>query len=168
MLNLDDPRFRLHDVLTKYEALTASRKAAPPVDGRQQSTGAAFDRLIRDVIRPVMEEIGAELEGRGHQYEILIEPGQQITMRLYPPLFPRSAYTTACCPYVAFSRDVSTTAIHVVQSTLMPNGQGSAVIACTLSPFQLTRRDVAALILDVLEKVRCAHTTDPDRDEAAK
>jgi len=165
MLNLDDPRFRLHDVVTKYEALTAAKEAAPPVDRRQESITEAFDQLAHDVIRPEMEDIGAELERRGHQYEILIEPGRQITMRLYPPLYSRSVYTTACCPYVAFSRDASTTAIHVVQSTLMPNGQGSAVIAGTLSPFQLTRRDVAALILDVLEKVRCAHTPpDPERE----
>lgn len=154
MLNLDDPRFRLNDLLTRYGALTVVKEpASQPTQAEQEAIVEAFDRLARDVIRPAMEEIGAELERRGQEYEILIAPGQQITMHLYPPVLRRSAYTTSCSPYVSFSRDASTERIHIAQSTLMPNGQGCAEITDTLPLDQVTRRYVETQICDVLGKV---------------
>jgi hypothetical protein len=154
VLNLDDPRLRLSDLLTRYEALSAAKKPAPA--GTQSPPAAtvdAFDHLVRDVIRPAMEEIGAELERRGQDYEIVVTPGQEIIMYFYPPLLRRSAYGASCCPYVSFSSDPSTAEIHIVQSTLMPNGHGRAERAVTLSAGEVTRRCVEMQILDVLEKV---------------
>ncbi len=154
MLNLDDPRFRLNDLLTKYEASTVAKEPAPqPAQALEEAIVEAFDQLARRVIRPAMEEIGAELERRGQEYEILIAPGQQITMHLYPPVLRRSAYTTSWCPYVSFSRDASTAKVHIAQSTLMPNGQGCAEITDTLPIDQITRRYVETQILDVLGSV---------------
>ena|SRR5206468_116762 len=154
MLNLDDPRLRLNHLLTRYEALRAAKEpASQPAQAGRGAIVEAFNRLVRDVIRPAMEEAGAELERRGHEYEILIAPGQQITMHLYPPVLRRSAYTTSCCPYVSFLRDASTERIHVAQSTLMPNGQGLAEITDTLPLDQVTRRYVGSQICDVLGKV---------------
>jgi hypothetical protein len=86
MLNLDDPRLRLNNLLTRYEALSGKKGSAAPGTRSSETTVAAFDNLVRDVIRPAMEEIGAELERRGHDYEIVIVPGQQLTMYFYPPL----------------------------------------------------------------------------------
>jgi hypothetical protein len=157
MLNLDDPRYRLNDLLARFEALTtAKRPASQSVQAGQEAIIEAFDRLVRDVIRPAMEEIGAELERRGQEYEILIAPGQQITMHLYPPVLRRSAYTTSCSPYVSFWRDASTESIHIAQSTLTPNGQGCAEIMDTLPLDQVTRHYVEAQICDVLGKVLAA------------
>jgi hypothetical protein len=158
MLNLDDPRFRLNDLLTKYEAQAPREPASPPDEARQEAIVEAFDRLARHIIRPAMEEIGAELERRGQEYEILIAPGQQITMHLYPPVLRRSAYTTSWCPYVSFSRDASTAKVHIAQSTLMPNGQGCAEITDTLPIEQVTRQYVETQILDVLGNVLGAAT----------
>ena len=155
MLNLDDPRFRLNDLLTRYEAV-AKKPALQPAPAGQEAIVEAFDRLARDVIRPAMEEIGAELERRGQEYEILIVPGQQITMHLYPPVLRRSAYTTSCSPYVSFSRDATTERIHIAHSTLMPNGQGYAEIKDTLSLHEITRQCVETQILDVLGNVLSA------------
>jgi hypothetical protein len=149
----------LTDILKKYETLPARPAPARSSDGREDPLGEAFDRVVRDVIRPEMESLGAALTRRGHEFEILIEPGQQITMRIYPALYPRSAYATVCRPYVAFSRDAATSRIHVVQSTMMPCGRGCAVIGDTVSPFQLTRPQVAALVLDVLENVQRAEAS---------
>ena len=154
MLNLDDPRLRLSDLLTRYEALSAAKKsAAARAESRPEATVDAFDHLVRDVIRPAMEEIGAELERRRHDYEIVVTPGQQIIMYFYPPLLRRSAYGAPCCPYVSFSSDPSTEKIHIVQSTLMPNGHGRAETTVTLSTGQVTRRCVEMEILNVLENV---------------
>lgn len=154
MLNLDDPRFRLNDLLTRYEARTVPKgPTSQPDQAQQEAIVEAFDQLTRDVIRPAMEEIGAELERRGQEYEILIAPGQQITMHLYPPVLRRPAYTTSWSPYVSFSRDASTERIHIGQSTLMPNGQGCAEITDTIPLDQVTRHYVETQICDVLGKV---------------
>ena len=153
MLNLDDPRVRLSDLLTRYEALCAAKGSAAPRDQSRPEVTEAFDRLAQDVIRPAMEEIGSELEQRGHDYEIVIAPGQEIRMSFYPALLRRSAYSASCCPYVSFSSDPSTGEIHVVQSTLMPDGLGRAEAAATLSAGQVTPHWVHMQILNVLENV---------------
>ncbi len=153
MLNLDDPRLRLNNLLTRYEALTGrSGSAASPTRSSETSV-AAFDDLARDVIRPAMEETGAALEQRGQDYEIVIVPGQQVVMYFYPSLLRRSAYGASCCPYVSFSSDPMTGQIHVFQSTLMPHGRGRAEAAVTLSAHQITRHCVETQILNVLENV---------------
>ncbi len=154
MLSVDDPRFRLNDLLTRYEARGVPRvPTSQPAQAQQEAIVEAFDQLTRNIIRPAMEEIGAELARRGQEHEILIVPGREITMRFYPQVVPRSAYTTSCCPYVSFSRDASTAKIHIVQSTLMPNGQGRAEITDTLPPNQVTRHFVETQICDVLSDV---------------
>ncbi len=154
MLNLDDPRFRLNDLLARYEGRTAPKEPTfQPDQAQQEAIVEAFDQLTRDIIRPAMEGIGEELARRSHEYEIRIAPGQEITMRFYPPVLRRSAYTTSCSPYVSFSRDGSTAKIHIVQCTLMPNGQGRAEITDTLPLDQVTRRYVETQICDVLRDV---------------
>ena len=154
MLNLDDPRFRLNNLLTKYEALTVPKETpAQPGQVREEAIVEAFDRRARDVIRPAMEEIGAELERRSHEYQILIVPGRQIIMHLYPAVLSRSAYAAPCCPYVSFSRDASSATVHVVESTMMPSGCGQAEITETLPIDQVTRGYVEARILNVLGRV---------------
>ena len=153
MLNLDDPRLRLNDLLTRYERSTEAQEPASQPQAEQEAIIEAFNRIARDVIRPALEEMGAELERRGHEYEIRIAPGQEITMHVYPSVLRRAAYTTSCCPYVSFLRDASTARIHVAHSTLMPNGQGRAEITDTLPLDQVTRHYVGTQICDVLARV---------------
>ena len=153
MLNLDDPRLRLNDLLTRYERSTEAQEPASQPQAEQEAIIEAFNRIAQDVIRPALEEMGAELERRGHEYEIRIAPGQEITMHVYPSVLRRAAYTTSCCPYVSFLRDASTARIHVAHSTLMPNGQGRAEITDTLPLDQVTRHYVGSQICDVLAKV---------------
>jgi hypothetical protein len=154
VLNLDDPRFRLNDLLARYEARTAPRELpSQPDQAQEEAIVEAFDQLTRDIIRPTMEDIGAKLERKGIEHEILIAPGQQVTMRFYPPAVRRFACAAPVCPYVSFSRDASTAKIHVVKSTLMPTGQGRAEIAATLPLDQVTRHCVETQICDVLEDV---------------
>jgi len=153
MLNLDDPRLRLNNLLTRYERSTEAQEPASQPQAEQEAIIEAFNRIARDVIRPALEEMGAELERRGHEYEIRIAPGQEITMHVYPSVLRRAAYTTSCCPYVSFLRDASTARIHVAHSTLMPNGQGRAEITDTLPLDQVTRHYVGTQICDVLARV---------------
>lgn len=153
MLDVSDPRFRLNDLLTRYEAAASGESLARPNQAREEAIVEAFDQLTREVIRPAMEALGAELARRGHEYEIVIVPGQQITMHIYLAMLRRSAYAVPCCPYVSFSRDVSSAKVHVAESTIMPNGRGKAEITDTLRIDQITRGVAESRILDVLERV---------------
>lgn len=155
MLSLDDPRFRLNNLLERYDALvTRAEPPLPAAQAQREAIAESFDQLVRDIIRPAMEEIGNELKRRGHDYEMLIAPGSHITMNLYPAsIVQRPAYAAPCIPYVSFTTDVRTARVHVVQSTMMPDGRGCAEITTTLEVDQVTRLHVETQILDVLGKV---------------
>jgi hypothetical protein len=153
VLDVSDPRFRLHDLLTRYEAAVPTEPPASPGQAREEAIVEAFDQLVREVIRPAMEAIGAELGWRGHEYEIAIVPGQQITMHIYLAILPQPAYAAPWCPYVAFSRDASSAKVHVLESTILPNGRGRVEITDTLRTDQITRSLVESRILNVLEGV---------------
>jgi hypothetical protein len=155
MLSLDDPRYRLNNLLGRYDELvTRAEPPLPAVQARRESIAQSFDQLVRDTIRPAMQEIGDELARRGHDYEMVIAPGSHITMNLYPAsLVRRAVYAAPCIPYVSFTIDASTAAVHVVQSTMTPNGRGCAEITDTLPLDQVTRRYVETQICEVLGKV---------------
>jgi hypothetical protein len=151
MINANDPRFGLTAGVMLPEASPPASSAAKPRDGREDAIEEAFDQLVRDVIRPEMEGAGTKLERSAHQYEIVIEPGQRITMRMCAFLDERRTRAAGCPCYLTFSRDASSASIHVAQGTLRPDGQEGGVITWTLPALRLTRAEVARLILDTLE-----------------
>lgn len=155
MLSLDDPRFRLNNLLERYEELvTRAEPTLAEAQARRESIAESFDQLVRETIRPAMQEIGDELTRRGHDYEMVVAPGSHITMNLYPAsLVQRAVYAAPCIPYVSFTIDASTAEVHVVQSTMTPNGRGCAEITDTLALDQVTRRYVETQICEVLGKV---------------
>jgi hypothetical protein len=155
MLSLDDPRFRLNNLLGRYDELvTRAKPGLPAAQAQRAAIAESFDQKVRDTIRPAMQEIGDELIRRGHDYEMLIAPGSHITMNLYPaPLVQRAVYAAPCIPYVSFMTDALTANIHVVHSTMLPNGRGCAEITDTLSLDQVTCHYVEAQICEVLRKV---------------
>ena len=160
MPNPDDPRLLLNTVLAKHEARAVSSEAATRVDGWAESIAAAFHQeRSRGVSRPGVQDIDAEPLFHGQQQEIVIGPGRQLTPRLCPSRDSRSAYAKAPSAYVAFTRGDSTGQVHALQSTVMGDGPGAAIIPDTRPLFELTFRDVAARLVDVRAKVRCAHTT---------
>lgn len=151
MISVDDPRFGLAGGATKPEASpanTPSREAPGPCE---EALADTFDQLLREVIRPEMESAGIGLERRQYEYEIIIEPGHQITMRMCPPLPEEGPHRGACPVYVRFTRDASSTAVHVVQGAIGADETDGAAITCTMPVLRVTRPEVARLIADTLK-----------------
>jgi hypothetical protein len=151
VLSLDDPRLRLNHVLDRYEEFAKRREGSSSGAAPRGDVAYLFDRLVRETIRPAMEEAGEALRRRGHEYEILIAPGSDITMHIYPASVARRGECAGpCIPHIAFIADASSTDVHVVHNTVTQHGSGRAEIAATVSPDQVTRRYVTGQICDVL------------------
>ena len=148
MINVDDPRLGLIDTATRPEASPRATTSGETADGREEALAEAFDQLLREVVRPEMETAGIRLERHRYEYEIIIEPGRQITMRMCPPSGEPGRRASACPVYVRFTRDASSTAVHVFQGTIAADGDDGATITWTVPALQLTRSEVARLIVN--------------------
>jgi len=122
---------RLETLMTKYEKrLAEERKRHELIRKRHDAFVAEFERLTDETIRPTMEDVGAVLRSRGHDYDIATTQGYtdvdrrprntQITMLVYPAGIQRSLFTSTSTPYVAFVCDWPETRITVRQSVTTP------------------------------------------------
>jgi len=125
-----------------------------------------FKLLRREIIRPVMEDIGNELRTRGHEYGIseaeeLVHPksGTQhanITMKIIPAGFDWSAYTSfQQTPSISFFALKHDKKICVWGSNMMPGrGRiGSAGPRGEFSVKEITNDVIEQEVLRVLEEI---------------
>lgn len=154
--------------MARYEKRLADvRKRQDLTHKRRDAFIGEFERLVDETIRPAMEDVGAVLRSRGHDYEIATTKGYtdfdgrtrntQITMRLYPVGIDRSLFVSTSTPYVAFASDWLETRISVQESTAMPAGnakapgsRGKSGKGAGYSIGQLTPAAVEREIVDVL------------------
>ena len=117
--------------MTRYEKrLAEERKRHELTQRRRDAFIAEFERLIDDTIRPTMEDVGAALRRRGHEYEIVTTQGYmdaerrsrstQITMSVYPTGIQRSLFTSTSTPFVAFVCDWIEARVTVHESVTTP------------------------------------------------
>lgn len=122
---------RLETLMTKYEKrLAEERKRHELIRKRHDAFVGEFERLTDETIRPTMEDVGAVLRSRGHDYDIAMTQGYtdvdrrprntQITMLVYPAGIQRSLFTSTSTPSVAFVCDWPETRITVRQSVTIP------------------------------------------------
>ena len=127
----EETRARLETLMTRYEKrLAEERKRHELTHRRRDAFITEFERLIADTIRPTMEDIGAALRRRGHEFEIATTQGYmdaerrarttQITMSVYPAGIERSLFTSTSTPFVAFVCDWLEVRVTVRESTTMP------------------------------------------------
>lgn len=163
MINVDDPRFGLIGTSTTTGVNPANHTAPQSPECPQNAAADAFNQIVRDVIRPEIEDNGAELARRGYEYEIVIEPGQRITMRICPPVQEQPARSGACPLTVRFSPDAGGTAIHIARSEARADGNEDTTAILTVPADRFTRFAVATLLRAVIE----ARVPDPWADGAA-
>jgi len=129
----EETRARLETLMTRYEKrLTEERKRHEATRRRHDAFIGEFERLIEETIRPTMEDVGAALRRRGHDYGIATTQAYtdvdrrprntQVTMQVYPAGIERSLFTSTSTPYVAFVCDWLQTLITVRQSVATPGG----------------------------------------------
>lgn len=164
----DETKARLEALMARYEKRLAEiRKRQELTHKRHDAFIGEFERLVDETIRPAMEDVGAVLRSRGHEYEIATTKGYtdfdgrlhntQITMRLYPVGIDRSLFVSTSTPYVAFASDWLDTRVTVQESTAMPVGnskapgnRGKSGKGAAYSLGQLTPAVVEREIVDVL------------------
>ena len=121
--------------MARYEKrLTEERRRQDATRRRHDGFVGEFERLVDETIRPAMDEIGAALRRRGHDYEIATTQGYtdtdgrprntQVTMRIFPAGIPRSLFTSSTTPYVAFVCDWPEARVTVRESAAAPGGAG--------------------------------------------
>ncbi len=157
----EETKARLDALLAVYESRRAElRKKRLAVHDRLDAFTAEFEQVGRDVIRPVMEDIGFALKERGHDYKIVTTHGHhdskgklretQITMRIFPGEIPRSLFTSTSTPHVAFVNDRHQMRVSIYESTTSPIKGGRYGQKASLSARQLTPVLVEREILEVL------------------
>lgn len=157
----EETKARLDALMASYESRRAEHRGRQSAARlRQDAFVAEFEQTTKDVIRPVMEDIGTSLRQRGHEYKITTTQGHhdsngryretQITMRIFPGEIPRSLFTTTSTPLVAFASDRHQMRISVYGCTSSPIKGGWYGQRASFAAKQLTPNLVEREILEVL------------------
>lgn len=129
----EETRTRLETLMTRYEKrLAEDRKRHETTRRRHDAFVGEFEQLIEDTIRPAMDEVGAALRRRGHDYEIATTEAYtdsdkrprstQVTMRFFPAGIDRALFTSTTTPYVAFVCNWLESRVTVRESAAHPGG----------------------------------------------
>ncbi len=129
----EETRERLETLMARYEKRLADERKRHEANRRRHDVFVGeFERLIDDTIRPAMDEVGAALRHRGHDYEIATTQAYtdsdrrprhtQVTMRIFPAGIQRSLFTSTATPYIAFVCDWLEARVTVRESAAMPAG----------------------------------------------
>ncbi len=160
----EETKARLDALLALYESRrTELRRKQSEASDRQDAFTTEFERVVREAVRPVMEDMGAALKQRGHDYKIVTARAHhdsdgklretQITMRIFPGEIPRSLFTSTSTPHVAFVSDRHLMRISIYESTTSPIRGGRYGQKASLAARQLTPNLVEREILEVLAGV---------------
>ncbi len=161
----DSTKERLDKILGNYERSVENRNEESQREKTENELFLErFGRLREEMIRPLMEEVGARLQESGHRCRIeeqdeQIEPDGRlissaaITMVVYPAEFDAKSYDSLHTPKVSFSADTLRKVIHAHCSALNPGGAGSAGAIGSVSPTEITKEWVERKIVEGLAKI---------------
>lgn len=132
-----ETKSQLDVLMDKYgQRLEEGKKRQEQIKTEEDAFLSEFERLRKEVIRPVMEDIGNQLKARDHDYLISekeeavdLEGRTQdakITMNILPAGVDRSVYRPESTPSVSFIATRYKRKIWVHGSNMMPNRGGSA------------------------------------------
>jgi len=134
----DISKSELASILDKYDEDLASRqKAAQKSKTEDEIFLSEFQRIRKEVIRPIMEELGTEVRTRGHEYKI--EEKEETTdsegktsdaaivMKVYPKDVDRmECLRTGSTPYVGFGAVRYKKKVFAYCSNIAPGRGGSS------------------------------------------
>jgi hypothetical protein len=122
-----------------------------------------FERLQKDTIRPVMEDIGNQLKTRGHEYwiseseESLNSEGRvldaRISMSIFPSGFDNAKYRAESFPSVSFMAAKYRRKVWIHGSTMMPGRGGHGGSIDEFNAEEITSSVVEEKILEVLKEI---------------
>lgn len=154
---------KLASALDRFdEAQRAATVEAAEAKSEHEQFLESFHLAVRDVVRPVMEEICSMLRARGHDAEILetfesVESDGRtknagITLRIYPLKQKPSYPNEHSCPHWALMVNSYKRSVYAHESTMMPGRGGYAGSSGEYSLEQITRSEVEEKIVDLISK----------------
>jgi len=158
-MNLED-KAHLDSIMQSFkQRLATSKDAQEQSETKEAAAGADFRRVMSEVIRPAMEDIGRELKAGGHEYDI-IEVGDErsqrdarITLAVTISGVPASAYRQDNTVKVSFHRTGATGVTIQVDTEIKQRKTGAAGHRGHYAVSEVTTELVQKEILKVLEDV---------------
>jgi len=159
-----ETKSRLGALMNKYDQRLKEAKEVK----RQREAGGdvflkEFERLQKEIIRPVMEDIGNELKTRGHKYRISEKEESsdsegrvldaRISMSIFPSGINSSAYGSESFPSISFIATKWKRKIWVHENTMVPGRGGHGGSIGEFDSEEITGSIVEEKILEVLKKI---------------
>jgi hypothetical protein len=159
-----ETKSQLDTLIDKYEQrLVEAKTKQEQIKSEEEAFLSEFKRLREGVIRTTMEEIGAHLKVRGHDYRIseteesVEEEGRtqdaEITFSIFPAGIDRSFYKPENTPSISFTAPRYKKKISVHGSNMMPNRGGSAGPRGEFKAEEINSALVEREVLGVLEEI---------------
>lgn len=159
-----ETKLQLDSLMEKYEQkLAEAQKRQEQSKSKEDAFLNEFKRLQKDVIRPVMEDIGNQLKARGHHYRIDTEEKSvdsggrsrdpKISIYIFPTGTNPIGYSPDRTPSVSFIATGYKKKIWVYGSDMMPNSGGSSGSIGEFNAEEITNDLVEKKILEVFKRV---------------
>ncbi len=165
---LDDNKKELDKLMNRYSKDLAGLKSKKEeVKEVQERFMTEFKRLEKDVIWPVIVDIGNQLNAYHHDYHILQEDEYvdatahfqpaSITFNIYPATVDRTFYKPESTPYISFIANPYAQKIGIMVSTFMPNEGGVIGSHGDFDPSEITEEFVEKEIITVMKNTLIFH-----------
>ncbi len=159
-----ESKVKLDTLMSKYnQGIAKIQQKREQVEKKEETFLTEFRRLRKEVIRPVMEDIGSQLRKGKHEFQIsereeLKDPegrrlDANINMNVYPNGINRDDFGSASTPFIYFRADKYKERISVIGSTMMPGRGGDRTGYGEFEIMKVTVDIIESKILEVLERI---------------
>ena len=159
-----ESKSKLDALMSKYDQRIAEAQQKREQGEREEETFLIeFRRLRKEVIRPVMEDIGNQLRKDNHEFRIFEREeseeseGRQrdahITMNVYPKDINRGDFGSTSTPFIRFYAEKYKERISIYGSSIIPGWGGESTDYGEFETMKVTIDVVESKILEVLERI---------------
>jgi len=164
----ENNKTELDSLMTRYSQDLNGLKTKKEAEKTAQNAFVVeFTRLEKDVIWPVLVDVGNQLNAYGHDYHVSQDEESvdatahcrpaSITFNIYPATVDRSFYKPESTPYISFVSNQYARKIGITVSTFMPNQGGVIGSHGDFEPSQITKEFVEQEIVNVLKNTMIFH-----------
>lgn len=165
---LDSNKSELDSLMNRYkEDLSGLATKRQQEQASQDEFMKEFMRLEKEIVWPVIVDIGNQLNEYGHDYHVSEEDEYvdatahfqpaSITFNIFPATLDRSFYKPESTPYVQFIANRYAKKVGIVVSTMMPNIGGVVGAHGEYDLSQMTKEFVEKEIVEVLKNTLIFH-----------
>ena len=147
---------QLDEILDSYNKRVEGQKATGPEEQEMEDAFLAdFERIKVDAIKPVMEEVGKYLEGKGQEYQIkdeisLFHGNPKITLEVFPNTVA-DGYDSYENPSISFIAERASRRVGIQKNNGMP-GQPGGIMGEAVQLDELTRDFVKEEIIELIKE----------------